>query len=76
MMNDMTIYAEAPLDYNYCEIDPKDNPLYIQYKLLNAGKLPPSYLAEHERYVEDFNNNKRAKSKPEQRIKNRLLHLV
>ena len=53
MMNDMTIYAEAPLDYNNCEIDPSDNPIYIQYQLLNKGILPSSYYAEQERFVED-----------------------
>ena len=55
MEKDTDLFNEMPLDFNNCEIDPKENPLYIMHAYLNKGQYPPEYEAENERFIEDVN---------------------
>ena len=50
------IFDAMPLDYKNCEVNPSENPLYIQHAYLNRGEFPPEYVAEQERFIEDINN--------------------
>ena len=53
---DPLVFNAMPLDYTNCEVNPKENPLYIQHAYLNKGEYPPEYAAQYERFVEDVNN--------------------
>ena len=56
MLTDPPDFAEFPLDYRNCELDPRENPMYVQYAYLNKGMYPPEFELEQERYIEDVNN--------------------
>jgi len=51
MLNDPPVFAEMPIDYNSVEMNPQENPLYIQHALLNKGSYPPQFSADLDRYM-------------------------
>ena len=66
------VFDEMPLDFVRCELDPRDNPIYIQHAYLNGGKYPPEYLADHERFAEDVSK----RVKPVEQVWRNIVHMT
>ena len=71
-MTEAKVFNEVPLDFVRCEVDPRDNPLYIQHAYLNRGEYPPEYVAEQERFMEDCSK----RVKPKDQVLKTLLHMT
>ena len=53
MMENPPVFAEVPIDYDHLEVDPRENPLHIQYAYMTKGLCQPSFYEEDERFQED-----------------------
>ena len=71
---DPLVFNAMELDYNNCEIDPKENPLHIQHAYLNKGEYAPGFSEEQERYIEDI-NKRINRPKPQEQIKKKLMQV-
>ena len=55
MLKNPPVFAEVPIDFDHLEVDPRDNPLHIQYAYMTKGLCQPSFYEEDERFQEDVN---------------------
>ena len=55
MLKNPPVFAEVPIDFDQIEVDPRDNPLHIQYAYMTKGLCSPSFYEEDERFQEDVN---------------------
>ena len=54
-------FAEVPIDFDHLEVDPRENPLYIQYSYMTKGLCPPQFYEDDERFQEDVSRKQSPK---------------